>query len=166
MLAPSRAGGRTMRVPRAKSNRAAFSLSPHSNPEATDLATGNQLWCRRDLRGAWTARDLASIGVADRVLVLGAPLSGADAVLSLYDQGHRGAIRLVSPRGLLQAVRAGIPPEVAERIGVLLAAGRLEVCAGDVTGAAAYGDTFVVDILPRGRTLHLSERYDWIVSCA
>ena len=117
------------------------------------------------LRGAWTARDLASIGVADRVLVLGAPHSGVDAVLALFDQGHRGVIRLVSPRGLLHAVRAGIVPEAAERIGALLAAGRLDVCAGDVTGAAAYGDTFVVDILPRGCTLHSSERYDWIVSC-
>jgi uncharacterized NAD(P)/FAD-binding protein YdhS len=54
---------------------------------------------------------------------------------------------------------------VAERLGALRAAGRLEVCAGDVTDAAAYGDTFVVDILPRGRSLHSSERYDWIVSC-
>jgi hypothetical protein len=34
-----------------------------------------------------------------------------------------------------------------------------------VRGAAAYGDTFVVDVLPRGRKTHLSERYDWIVNC-
>jgi uncharacterized NAD(P)/FAD-binding protein YdhS len=100
------------------------------------------------------------------VLVLGAPLSGVDTVLAVYDQGHRGAVRLVSPRGLLHAVCAGLAPEAAERIGALLAAGRLDVCAGDVTGAAAYGDTFVVDVLPHGRTLHSSERYDWIVSCA
>ena len=132
------------------------------DPLASLLPAGHP----RHLRGEWTARDLARIGAADRVLVLGSPRLGVDAVLALCDQGHRGAIRLVSPRGLLHAVRAGIPPEVAERIGVLLALGRLEVCAGDVTGAAAYGDTFVVDILPRGRTLHLSERYDWIVSCA
>lgn len=131
------------------------------DPLASLLPAGHP----RHLRAEWTARDLASIGVADRVLVLGAPLSGVDAVLSLYDQGHRGAIRLVSPRGLLHTVRASIAPEAAVRIGSLLAAGRLDVCAGDVTGAAAYGDTFVVDILPRGRTLRSSERYDWIVSC-
>ena len=87
------------------------------------------------------------------------------AVLALFDRGHRGVVRLVLPRGLLHSVRANIAPEAAERIGALLAAGRLDVCAGDVTGAAAYGDTFVVDILPRGRTLHVSERYDWIVTC-
>ena len=109
--------------------------------------------------------DLENIGVTDRVLVLGTPHLCGDAVLALNDQGHRGAVRLVSPRGLLHAVRDGVPPEVAERLAALRAAGRLEICAGEVTGAAAYGDTFVVDILPRGRTLHSSERYDWIVSC-
>jgi hypothetical protein len=87
-------------------------------------------------------------------------------VLALEGQGHRGVIRLVSPRGLLHAVREGVTSEAAERLAALRVAGRLDVCAGDVTGAAAYGDTFVVDILPRGRTLHSSERYDWIVSCA
>jgi hypothetical protein len=50
-------------------------------------------------------------------------------------------------------------------LAALRAAGRLDVCAGDVTGAAAYDDKFVVDVLARGRTLRSSERYDWIVSC-
>ena len=131
------------------------------DPLASLLPAGHP----RHLQGEWTARDLASIGVADRVLVLGVPRLSADAVLALCDQGHRGAIRLVSPRGLLHAMRATLESKVAERIAALLAAGRLDVCAGDVTGAAEYGDTFVVDILPRGRTLHVSERYDWIVSC-
>lgn len=119
----------------------------------------------RHLQGAWSVSDLKSIGAADRVLVLGAPQSCVVAVFALNDQGHRGAVRLVSPRGLLHAVRDGVAPETAERLAALRVAGRLEVCAGDVTGAAAYGDTFVVDILPRGRSLHSSERYDWIVSC-
>ena len=74
-------------------------------------------------------------------------------------------MRLVSPRGLLHAVRDGVAPEVAERLAALRATGQLEVCAGEVTGAAAYGDTFVVDVLLRGRALRSSERYDWIVSC-
>ena len=140
------------------------SFESHSyllDPLAALLPAGNP----RHLHGEWTATDLASIGVEGRVLVLGAPLAAIDAVLALERQGHRGAIRLVSPRGLLHAVRAGVAPEVAERLAALRAVGRLDVCAGDVTGAAAYGDTFVVDILPRGRTLHSSERYDWIVSC-
>ncbi|HVJ28769.1 MAG TPA: hypothetical protein VNA66_00550 [Gammaproteobacteria bacterium] len=131
------------------------------DPLASLLPAGNP----RHLQGAWTASDLERIGVADRVLVLGAPLAAIEAVLALERQGHRGAVRLVSPRGLLHTVRVGIAPEVAEHLAALRAAGRLDVCAGDVTGAAAYGDTFVVDILPRGRTLHSSERYDWIVSC-
>ena len=131
------------------------------DPLASLLPAGHA----RHLHGAWSVRDLESIGVTDRVLVLGAPHSCVDAVLALHDQGHRGIVRLVSPRGLLHAVREGVAPAVAERVAALRAAGRLEICAGDVTGAAAYGDTFVVDILPRGRTLHSSERYDWIVSC-
>src|SRR5262245_6034699 len=140
------------------------SFEPRSylqDPLASLLPAGNP----RHLQGAWTVSDLASIGVADRVLVLGEPRLGVDAVLALYGQGDRGAVRLVSPRGLRPAARAGTAPEAAERLAALRAAGLLDVCAGDVTGAAAYGDTFVVDILPRGRTLHLSERYDWIVSC-
>ena len=119
----------------------------------------------RHLQGAWAVSDLESIGATDRVLVLGAPHLCVDAVLALHAQGHRGTVRLVSPHGLLHAARDGVAPVVAERLGALRAAGRLEVCAGDVTDAAAYGDTFVVDILPRGRTLNVSERYDWIVSC-
>ena len=128
---------------------------------ASLLPAGNP----RHLQGAWSASDLENISVTDRVLVLGTPHLCVDAVLALHDQGHRGTVRLVSPRGLLHAVRDGVAPEVAERLAALRAAGRLEVCAGEVTGAAAYGATFVVDILPRGRTLHSSERYDWIVDC-
>lgn len=131
------------------------------DPLASLLPAGNP----RHLHGAWTASDLKRIGAADRVLVLGAPREAIDAVLALERQGHRGAIRLVSPRGLLHAVRETVASAVAERLAALRAAGRLDVCAGEVTGAAAYGDTFVVDLLPRGRTLHSSERYDWIVSC-
>ena len=142
--------------------RRSFDAESHLlDPLASLLPAGHP----RHLQGEWTARDRARIGVADRVLVLGAPLSAVDAVLALFDQGHRGAIRLVSPRGLLHATRVGLASNAAERVGALLAAGRLDVCAGDVTGAAAYGATFVVDILPRGRTLHVSERYDWILSC-
>ena len=59
----------------------------------------------------------------------------------------------MSPRGLLLTARERIAPEVAERFAALRAAGRLDVCAGWVRGAEAYGDTFVVDVLPRGRTL-------------
>ena len=131
------------------------------DPLALLLPAGNP----RHLQGAWSARDLESIGTADRVLVLGAPLAAIDAVLMLDEQGHRGAIRIVSRRGLLHTVREGVAREKAERLAALRAAGRLEVCAGEVTDAAAYGDKFVVDVLPRGRTLHASERYDWIVSC-
>jgi uncharacterized NAD(P)/FAD-binding protein YdhS len=131
------------------------------DPLACLLPRGNP----RHLRGAWSASDLENIGATDRVLVLGAPHSCMDAVLALHDLGHCGTIRLVTPHGLLHAVRDGAAPAVAKRFAALRAAGRLEVSAGDVTGAAAYGDTFVVDILPRGRTLNVSERYDWIVSC-
>jgi uncharacterized NAD(P)/FAD-binding protein YdhS len=131
------------------------------DPLASLLPAGNP----RHLHGARSVSDLENIGTLDRVLVLGAPHLCVDAVLALHDSGHRGAVRFVSPHGLLHAVHDRVEPEVAERLAALRAAGRLEVCAGVVTGAATYGDTFVVDILPRGRMLHSSERYDWIVSC-
>jgi len=141
--------------------RRSFEAHYIHDPLAALLPAGNP----HHLQGAWSTTDLERIGAADRVLVLGAPLAAIDAVLALDEQGHRGAIRLVSRHGLLHAVHDGIAPHQARRLAALRAAGRLDVCAGEVTGAAAYGDKFVVDVLPRGRTLHSSERYDWIVSC-
>jgi uncharacterized NAD(P)/FAD-binding protein YdhS len=131
------------------------------DPLESLLPAGNP----RHLQGTWSAANLESMGAEDRVLVLGAPLAAINAVLALDEQGHRGAIRLVSRHGLLHAVHDAIAPHQARRLAALRAAGRLDVCAGEVTGAAAYGDKFVVDVLPRGRTLHSIERYDWIVSC-
>ena len=131
------------------------------DPLAALLPAGNS----RYLQGAWSLDDLERIGATDRVLVLGTARLGVDAVLALEEQGHRGTVRLVSPRGLLLTARERIAPEEAGRVAALRAAGRLDVCAGWVRGADAYGDTFVVDILPRGRTLHSSERYDWILNC-
>ena len=139
-----------------------FEIHPDTfDPLASLLPAGNP----RYLQGAWSASDLGRIRATDRVLVLGAARSSIDAVLALNEQGHRGTVRLVSPRGLLFTARERLAPEVAERLAALRAAGRLDVCAGRVRGADAYGDTFVVDILPRGRTLHSSERYDWILNC-
>jgi uncharacterized NAD(P)/FAD-binding protein YdhS len=131
-----------------------------TDPLEALLPAGNP----RYLQGLWSVRDLERIGVSDRVLVLGVALSAIDAVLALDTQGHRGTVRVVSPRALL--LTAGrIEPHAAARVAALRLAGRLEVCAGSVRGAEAYGDTFVVDVLPRGRALHVSERYDWILNC-
>jgi uncharacterized NAD(P)/FAD-binding protein YdhS len=139
------------------------SLEAHtanSDPLRALLPAGNP----RYLQSGWSARDLEHFGPADRVLVLGVALSAIDAVLALDAQGHRGTVRVVSPRAqLLTAGRVDAP--AAARIAALRLLGRLEVCAGVVRGAEAYGDTFVVDVLPRGRALHVSERYDWIVNC-
>jgi uncharacterized NAD(P)/FAD-binding protein YdhS len=126
------------------------------DPLAALLPAGNP----RYLRCSWSLEELAQIGANERVLVLGAGSAAIDAVLALDEQGHRGTIRLVASRGLLPPAA----PDVAERLAALQGLGRLEVCAGRVRGAAAYDDTFVVDILPRGRTLHASVRYDWIVN--
>jgi len=130
------------------------------DPLAALLPAGNP----RYLQGGWSVNDIERIGPTDRVLVLGVALSAVDAVLALDARGHRGTIRVVSPRAKL--LTAGlIEPLVAARIAALRLAGRLDVCAGSVRGAEAYGDTFVVDILLRDRALHASERYDWIVNC-
>ena len=132
-----------------------------ADPLAALLPAGNP----RYLQGAWRQRDLERIGATDRVLVLGEPRSAVDVVLALDEYGHRGTVRLVTPHGLLLTSLERIAPEAMERLTVLRAAGRLDVVAGSVGGADAYEDAFVVDVLPRGRTLHSSERYDWIVTC-
>lgn len=136
-------------------------LEASMNPLEALLPAGNP----RYLQGSWSVSDVAQIGAADRVLVLGVALAAVDAVLALDDQGHRGTIRVVSPRALLLATGERIAPEASTRLKALHAAGRLEITAGRVDGAASYGYTFVVDILPRGRKLHVSERYDWILNC-
>jgi uncharacterized NAD(P)/FAD-binding protein YdhS len=129
------------------------------DPLAGLLPAGNP----RYLKSPW-ARDLSCVGSADRVLVLGAGLAAVNVVVELDDQGHETPIRLVaSPATLRHSPR--LAPAVAARLAALLAAGRLELLAGEVRGVAAYGDTFVVDVLPHGRELHVSERYDWIVNC-
>jgi uncharacterized NAD(P)/FAD-binding protein YdhS len=130
------------------------------DPLAALLPAGNARYLQE-----WDEEDLARIGHTDRVLILGVGLAAVDAVLELDEQGHRAPLRLVSGRGPLPRAHSPLGPAIAERLAALRAAGRLEVCIGRVRGAAAYGDAFVVDVLPHGRRLHLSERYDWIVNC-
>ena len=86
--------------------------------------------------------------------MLGTGRAAVDVVAALEQQRHRGLIRLVARSALLP-----------QRLAALRAVGRLEVWAGVISGAASYGDTLVVDVLPHGRKLHSSERYDWIVDC-
>jgi uncharacterized NAD(P)/FAD-binding protein YdhS len=132
-----------------------------TDPLAAFLPAGNP----RYLQGPWSTEGLEQIAPTDRVLVLGAGLAAIDAVLELDDQGHEAPIRLVSSHGVQSRTQRLVAPFVAERLAHLLAAGRLQVFTGSVRGAAAYGDTFVVDVLQRGRKTHSSERYDWIVNC-
>ena len=132
-----------------------------TDPLATLLPAGNS----RYLQSPWSGDDIGQIAATDRVLVLGAGLLAINTVLELDDQGHEGPIRLVSSQGVQPRTQRLVAPSVADRLSQLLVSGRLEVLAGFVRGAAAYGDTFVVDVLPRGRKTHSSERYDWIVNC-
>jgi uncharacterized NAD(P)/FAD-binding protein YdhS len=131
-----------------------------TDPLATLLPAGNS----RYLQGPWS-EGLVRIAPTDRVLVLGAGLAAIDTVLELDDQGHEAPIRLVASQGVQARTQRLVAPFVAERLAQLLVAGRLQVYTGSVRGAAAYGNAFVVDVLPRGRKTHLSERYDWIVNC-
>ena len=128
----------------------AQSDAPRQDPLGSLLPAG----ALRYVRKPWSARDLARIGADDRVLVLGAGVAAANLVAALEQQWHRALIRIVSQSALL-------PQRLAE----LLATGRADVRVGRIGGAASYGDTFVVDVLPHGCKLHSSERYDWIVDC-
>jgi uncharacterized NAD(P)/FAD-binding protein YdhS len=120
------------------------------DPLAAILPSGAQ----RYLRQPWSTQDLARIDTDERVLVLGIGLAAVNLVVALQHQWHRGLVRLVSREELLP-----------QRLADLRAAGRVEVWTGCIRGAASYGDTFVVDVLPHGRKLHSSERYDWIIDC-
>jgi uncharacterized NAD(P)/FAD-binding protein YdhS len=108
----------------------------------------------RYLRKPWSTQDLGRIDTDERVLGHGVGLAAVNLVAALQHQWHRGLVRLVS--------REELP---APRLADLRAAGRVEVWAGCIRGAAAYGDACVVDVLPHGRKLHSSERYDWIIDC-
>lgn len=120
------------------------------DPLASLLPAGAE----RYLRQPWSTRDLARIDTDERILVLGAGLAAVNLVAALQQQWHGGLIRLV-------ARDESLPQPIVE----LRAAGRVEVWTGAVRGATSYGDRFVVDVLPHGRKLHSSERYDWIVDC-
>ncbi|HUQ52940.1 MAG TPA: hypothetical protein VM692_12010 [Gammaproteobacteria bacterium] len=152
---------RTQRVIAIGGSRPSREAYAPSDPLAGLLPAGNP----RYLRDPWGAEDLSGIGGSHRVLVLGAGLAAVGVVLELDDQGHHAPIRVLSSPALLPH-SPRLAPAVAGRLAALLAAGRLELFAGEVRGAAAYGDTFVVDVLPHGRALHSSERYDWIVNCS
>ena len=163
-------GGQAWRAVRAV---IATDRSTRPDPLASLLPAGVPRYLR-----TWSAKDLARIGSHDRVLLLGAGPTALEVVLALADQGHRALVRLVSCNKVLppalrpqrqpfrDAKRQRAASSVAERLAALQAAGQVEVCAGRVTGAAAYGDTMVVDVLPARRALHVSERFDWIVNCS
>lgn len=129
-------------------------ITPEHAPRPDPLGSWLPAGALRYVRQPWSAPELARIGADDRVLVLGAGLAAVNLVAALAQQWHRALIRVVSPRALLP-----------QRLAALRGAGRVEVWVGRIGGAAAYGDAFVIDILPHGRKLHSSERYDWIVDC-
>ena len=55
-------------------------------------------------RSPWQENVFSSIGPNDRVLIIGTGLSMVDVVLKLAADGHKGAIKTMSTRGLLPAV--------------------------------------------------------------
>ena len=138
------------RVWRAATAAIAPARPASEDPLVSLLPAGAQ----RYVRSPWSTRDLARIDADERILVLGTGLAAVNLVTALQHQWHSGLIRLVSRE-------ESLPQRLAE----LRDAGRLEVLIGVVRGATSYGDTFVVDVLPHGRKLHSSERYDWIVDC-
>jgi uncharacterized NAD(P)/FAD-binding protein YdhS len=63
----------------------------------------------------WDERALADLDPEAPMLVLGTGLTMIDTVISLLDQGHRGAIQAISRRGLLPRQHVGaIPDETGE----------------------------------------------------
>jgi uncharacterized NAD(P)/FAD-binding protein YdhS len=133
---------------------ATAAIAPAQPTEPDPLAAMLPAGVERYLRKPWSKQDLGRIDTDDRVLVLGIGVAAVNLVAALQHQWHRGLIRLVSREVVLP-----------QRLENLRATGRVEAWSGHIRGAAAYGDTFVVDVLPRGRKLHSSERYDWIVDC-
>ncbi len=60
----------------------------------------------------WGRDALASIAADDAVLLIGSGLTMYDVVLMLRARGHRGAIHVVSRRGLLPSAHAPVPSAV------------------------------------------------------
>ncbi len=76
----------------------------------------------------WRPGALAGIGADDDVLLLGSGLTALDMLLSLQRQGHRGAVTMLSRRGLLPQAHRGLgaaPSTHADSAAVLAAPGSL-----------------------------------------
>jgi uncharacterized NAD(P)/FAD-binding protein YdhS len=71
--------------------------APPSDPLARWLPHGS----KRYLQDPWRHDDLARIGPADRVLIVGTGLTMVDVTLSLARRGHSGGIDALSRHGLL-----------------------------------------------------------------
>ena len=143
----------------------------HSNEERTPVASTDPLatFCRPAIRAICRApgpRRVSSRSPRRIACWCSAPVSPRSTPCSSSTtKGMRRRFGSYRVRAFSARTQRLVAPFVAERLSQLLVAGRLQVFTGSVRGAAAYGDTFVVDVLPRGRKTHLSERYDWIVNC-
>jgi uncharacterized NAD(P)/FAD-binding protein YdhS len=98
---------------------------------------------RRYVGNPWKRDALAAVGPDDAVLLVGTGLTALDVLVSLRAQGHRGAIRALSRRGLLPLPHleaGGLPPappvaipegaSFEEIVRLLHAAGRAAVASG------------------------------------
>jgi uncharacterized NAD(P)/FAD-binding protein YdhS len=61
---------------------------------------------KRMIENPWTGHYLSSIGVEERIMLLGGGLTALDAIYALAAQGHRGLITVVGPRPLLPPSQA------------------------------------------------------------
>ena len=58
------------------------------------------------IENPWTGHYLSSIGVKERIVLLGGGLTALDAIYALAKQGHRGLITIVGPRPVFPPAQA------------------------------------------------------------
>ncbi len=65
---------------------------------------------QRYINWAWSKNWLDKLPASEPVILIGSGLTGLDVVLSLYQQGHKGKIHIVSRRGLQPQVHKSTSP--------------------------------------------------------
>lgn len=135
-------------------------LAIGNRPRALPAAGGEALAARQCI-AAWNYEAIKRIDADAEVVIVGTGLSMADAVVSLFDNGHRGAIQLLSRHALMPLAHADAAPTSApgldlQALSALGARQRLRFIRARVREAVAAGLPWqsVFDALrPHGQAL-------------
>lgn len=112
---------------------------PPAHPQVRDASFYQSY---RYVNQVWDSHSLKQIEPQSSVLILGSGLTAVDVVMSLYQQGHRGKIHLLSRRGLLPQSHQqspSYPPflkgdTIPQSLGLLVRLVRQEISTAEAKG--------------------------------